>query len=108
PNGVKAFFRSIEDTAKILNDPRSEKMKILVIVDSPQDALRLCDQLPDKITTINLGNYGRMNNMSGGKKEQLADNIFVTDDDKKCLDLLHTKVKDIYIQAVPTDNKKFL
>lgn len=108
PSGVKAFFKTIDDTVGILSDSRSEKMKILVIVDSPQDALQLCNKLPNKINSINIGNYGRINNMNGDKKEQLADNLFVTDDDKKYLDLLCQKVDNVYIQSVPTSNKKKL
>lgn len=106
PEGIKAFFKNIVDTQKILNDPRASKMKILVIVNSPQDALKLIDGLETNVDSVNLGNYGRVNNMAGIKKQQLADNIFVTDDDITILKKLKDKVPDVFIQSVPNSTKK--
>ena len=39
PAGKKVAVKSIEDAIKLLSDPRSEKMRILTIVDNPADAV---------------------------------------------------------------------
>lgn len=55
PAGKKVAVKSIEDAIKLLSDPRSEKMRILTIVDNPADAVALVEALP--IKEINVANY---------------------------------------------------
>lgn len=104
PAGIKPFFISIEDTIKLLSNPKSDRFKILVVVNKPEDALKVLKEVP-QIPLVNLGNYGRMNNYQNDvKKQQLSKNIFVTNEDKHVLnELMETGVK-VNIQAVPAES----
>lgn len=107
PSNIKATFKTVKDSIKLLNDERAEKLKIMVVVASPQDALQITQSI-DSVQEINLGNYGRVNNVASVKKEQIANNIFVTEEDKKILEQIRKEKREIYIQSVPTDPKKYI
>lgn len=107
PSNIKAAFKTVNDSIKLLNDERAKKLNIMVVVASPQDAMLLVNEVSE-IEEINLGNYGRVNNTNSVKKEQLAKNIFVTDEDKKLFEAIKSKGKKLYVQSVPTDNKEYI
>ena len=54
PPSAKLLIKSIADTAVYLNDPRSAHLKILILVNSVQDALMLAEQVVE-IRSINFG-----------------------------------------------------
>ncbi|WP_440897577.1 PTS system mannose/fructose/N-acetylgalactosamine-transporter subunit IIB [Amphibacillus sp. Q70] len=107
PSNIKATFKTIEESIKILNDERAKNLKIMVIVASPKDALSVIKEVPE-IKEINIGNYGRTNNVNSIEKEQLFKNVFVTEEDKQILEQIKAADKDIYVQAVPTDTKEYI
>lgn len=39
PTGKKVHVKGVEETIRLLSDPRADKMNILLIVDNPDDAL---------------------------------------------------------------------
>lgn len=55
PAGIRVAVKSIDDAITLLKDPRGEKMRMLVIVDNPKDAIALVKALP--IKDINCANY---------------------------------------------------
>lgn len=55
PAGKKVAVRTVERAIKLLSDPRSEKMKVLLIAGEPKDIPALVHGLD--IHSINLGNY---------------------------------------------------
>lgn len=55
PAGKKVHVKGVEETIRLLKDPRADKMSILLLVDNPKDALRLTQQL--LIQEINIANY---------------------------------------------------
>lgn len=102
PSGIKSFFVSVDKAIGLLNNPKSESLKILVVVDKPEDALKIVKDVKD-IPLVNLGNYGRMNNSTGEEKRQLSKTIFVNVDDEKTLKNLMLNAAKVNIQPVPTD-----
>ena len=59
PAGIKTAIRSVDDAIALLQDPRCEAMKILMLVNSPEDAERVVAAVSG-IPYINIGNYGRI------------------------------------------------
>lgn len=55
PAGKKVAVRSIEDTVKLLSDPRIDTVRVLVIVNNPKDAVELVKKLG--IKEVNVANY---------------------------------------------------
>ena len=54
PSGVNMAIRSVDGGAAVLNDPRAEKLRIMVIVKTLKDALRLV-QKTSCIHKVNIG-----------------------------------------------------
>ena len=57
PNGIKVLIRSVDDSIKVFNNPKSKEVKMFVLVDSVQDALKIARNC--KVESINVANVGR-------------------------------------------------
>ena len=55
PAGVRVQIRGIDESIRLLSDPRADKMKILLVVKNPQDAIKLVKAL--NIENVNVANY---------------------------------------------------
>ena len=55
PAGKKVSVKPVDAAIKMLQDPRSEKMRIMIIVDNPTDVIRVAKGLDVK--EINIANY---------------------------------------------------
>ena len=104
PNTVKTAIVSVEKAIGILNDPRGEGLKILVIVRTPDDLLKLAEAVPG-INDVNLGNYGRINsrNASGEARPRKQLNLYLYDDEVETLSKVNAKVKKMVYQTMPDD-----
>ena len=80
PEGIKLAIRNVEDGIKLLKDPRTEKMNILVVVKKLEDALSVAEAIKE-IDLINLGNYGLLPNGKTKEKKEVASCIRVDEDD---------------------------
>lgn len=110
PDSVKCMVLGVEKGVELLNDPRTNQLKILVVVNNVSDAKTICQKVKD-IPLLNVGNYGRVEG-STENKEKLTDNLFVTDKDKEDFkEIFKTGVTTKY-QIVPdqpiTDMKEFI
>lgn len=79
PPGIKTVIKSIDSAAATLNDPRCEPLKVLVLVNGPEDALRLAGQVKG-ISFINVGNYGRVAPKKPGMERKRLDNNLYCDE----------------------------
>lgn len=110
PDSVKCMVLGVEKGVQLLNDPRTNPLKILVVVNNVSDAKIICQKVKD-IPLLNVGNYGRVEG-STENKEKITDNLFVTDKDKEDFkEIFKTGVTTKY-QIVPdqpiTDMKEFI
>ena len=83
--GIKTVIKSIDDAIKTLSDPRCEPLKVLVLVNSPEDALKMAKQVKG-IPFINVGNYGRVAPKKEGKERKRFDNNLYCDTDEEATD----------------------
>ena len=67
PPGVKTVIKTIDDAVKTLNDPRCEPLKVLVLVNNPEDAVEMVTQVSG-VPFVNIGNYGRVAPKKPGKR----------------------------------------
>ncbi|MGC0951972.1 PTS sugar transporter subunit IIB [Pantoea agglomerans] len=79
PDTVKCGIMAVKEAGEVLNDPRSEKMKIMVIVNNAADARRLVEQVP-AIKTLNVANFGRITDNLAAKT-RISDTVYVTPED---------------------------
>ncbi len=59
PSTAKVAIKKVSDAITLLNDPRTEALKILVIVSNPDDLLTILKEVQN-IPLVNIGNYGRI------------------------------------------------
>ena len=81
PPGIKTVIKTIDDAVKTLNDPRCEPLKVLVLVNNPEDAVEMVKRVPG-IPFVNIGNYGRVAPKKQGKERARLDNNLYCDEDE--------------------------
>ena len=59
PAGIKLAVTTIEQTVKMISDPRLADRRVLLIVNNPDDALALAKGNKDYIKVFCVGNYGK-------------------------------------------------
>lgn len=83
PDSIKVIILDEEKAKLLLRDPRMNDLSILVIVNSPKDALFVVENASD-IKKVNLGNYGKASK-DGDERIKLNDNVFLGEKDKEYL-----------------------
>ncbi|MCQ4970724.1 PTS mannose/fructose/sorbose transporter subunit IIAB [Lactococcus lactis] len=102
PAGINMLVRSIDKSIEILRDQRVMNHRILVLVRTVQDALKLAQNIPN-MNYINIGNVGKS---VDGKKKILTQFVMLTDDEMKSLEKLVNLYPDTALQNLPTDKKE--
>lgn len=97
PAGMKVLIKPVADSIKTLRDPRSESMRILIIVSNPADALVMAKEL--NIGKVNVGNY--VQKQSEGKIA-LSQTITADEEDIKIFEeLARLPGAEVYHQMIP-------
>lgn len=93
PPSVKVIILN-EEKAKILfSDQRMDNLNILVVVNSPKDALFVAKNSTN-IEKVNIGNYGKAV-QDGKDRIKMNDNVFLGEEDKSYL----KQIIDLNIQT---------
>lgn len=100
PSGVKLVIKSIDDAATALNAGVTEKYRLMVLVESIEDAYRLA-RASDRIASINLG--ATPPNEDADRKVSTA--IFASSHDVSLLQQLADGGVEVEIRQIPTDAK---
>lgn len=103
PAGVKVAIKGIEEAAALIHDPRSESLQMLVLVDSPEDALELVKNISG-VDKINVGNYGRVAAEKPNQpRKSYALNIYCDESEVAAFKKLIATGISIYYQTIPED-----
>ena len=97
PAGIKVTVRTVEGTISLLDDPRSEKMRVLIIVDNPKDALTLSEALD--IKEVNCGNYVKKKSEN---KVEIAPTLRADPEDLEIFRQLANSNRHVFCQLIPT------
>lgn len=103
PAGIKTAIKSVEGAIQLLNDPRCENMKLLILVNNPKDALTMVQQVKG-IPFVNVGNYGRVApEKPGMPRKAYGNNIYCDDQEvEEFRNLVNGGLKCIY-QTTPEE-----
>lgn len=103
PATAKVAIKSVKDSIKLMNDPRAESLKILVIVSNPKDLLEVMENVKG-IPMVNIGNYGRIAPKHGDTpRKTYGSNLYCYDDEVEVLKkVLSFGVETVY-QTTPED-----
>ena len=97
PPAVKYGFRTVKEGIAFLNGPDSQKYKIMVLVDNPEDAAVICLNVPG-IQRLTIGGVRK-------KAPYITDNLNLNDADVKAL--LSIVDNGIPVGMLPTPSDKF-
>lgn len=103
PGHIKTAIKTVDDAIALLSDPRCEAMKLLILVNCPEDAVKVVEKVSG-IPYINIGNYGRIApEKPGMPRKRYGNNIYCDEEEvinfKKLID---TGLKCIY-QTTPEE-----
>ena len=108
PQDAKVAITSMEEGISLLNNPRGNSLRILVLVKTPQDVLRIMNSV-EGIKTVNIGNYGRVAPRQGTEiRKTYRSNLYLYDSEALVIkQILKTGVECIY-QTTPEDKPEQL
>lgn len=109
PATAKVAIKSIEDSVKLINDPRAEALKILVIVQTPQDLLEVLRSVKVEVPMINIGNYGRVApKQNEEQRKSYGPNLYAYDSEVAVFkEILALGIDTVY-QTTPEDTPEKL
>lgn len=96
PAGKRVHIKSVDETIRLLSDPRADKMRILLIVDNPKDAVRLVEAL--NIEHVNIANYRKK---KAENKVVIHGYCSASPEDLEYFKRLAEISKDIFTQMLP-------
>lgn len=103
PAGIKTAIKKVDDAIALLSDPRCEAMKLLVLVNSPEDAVKVVTHVSG-IPYVNVGNYGRVApEKPNMPRKRYGNNIYCDEIEVASFkELINTGLKCIY-QTTPEE-----
>lgn len=102
PSGIKVIIKTLQGAIDLLQDPRAEKMKLLVLVKTVNDAVVLADKLTN-IAYVNIGNVGKA---VIGEKKTLTQFVMLTPAELTSLATLVELYPETALQNLPSDKKE--
>lgn len=99
PAGVKLAIKTVQGGIDLLNNPKSENIKIFVIVRTIRDALMLV-QHTKQIKKVNIGGVKKK---EGGK--MIAAGMFLTEEEIEDLRKMNAAVEEVELRMVPSESK---
>ncbi|MEI0530571.1 PTS sugar transporter subunit IIB [Brachyspira pilosicoli] len=100
PQGVKLVIKNIDDSIAALNSDVTDKYKLMIIVESVEDAYKIVKNVP-YIKSINLGGT---KTREGTRNISKAVNLLPQEEDL-LKDLINNDSVEVEIRQVPTDSK---
>lgn len=101
PENGKCSVLTIDEAISVLNDPRAQALRILIVVNNPTDARKIIEKVED-IPYVNISNYGLLARDLLSRKK-VTDTIYVTDDDIEEFNKIFRYGKRVEYQVVPTN-----
>ena len=103
PATCKTAIVSVEKGIALCNDPRAAALKILLIVSTPENLLRVAKEVKD-IPQINVGNYGRIAAKRGTEQRHTyTKNLYAYEDEAAILKEVAATGLPCNVQAIPDE-----
>ncbi|MGG3963773.1 PTS sugar transporter subunit IIB [Heyndrickxia faecalis] len=102
PQGIKCIIKTVESAIQLLNDPRAQKMRLMVLVTTVKDAVTICERFQD-IELVNIGNAGKM---TDGEKIIFSKEVMLTQEEIDHLETLVKLYPNTEFQPTPAMEKK--
>lgn len=99
PSGVKLAIKTVQGGIDLLNNPKSENIRIFVIVRTIKDAYTLIEHT-HQIRKVNVGGVKKKD---GAKF--IAAGMYLTDEDIDYVKKIRTMVDEVEMRMVPSESK---
>ncbi|OPJ60399.1 PTS sugar transporter subunit IIB [Clostridium oryzae] len=99
PSGVKLVIKNIADSIKAIQEGKTDKYKLFIVVESVEDAAKIVRAVKT-IKSINLGGTKPKENTKAISKV-----VHLTKDEIKTIDELNEEGVEIEVRQVPNDTK---
>lgn len=105
PADIRTIIKSVDGAIQLLQNPRSQEMRLMVLVPTVRDAVRVAKAFPQKIELMNVGNAGKMTPPSPDKK-LLTKEVMLTPDEITALKELIELYPETVFQGTPAMEKR--
>lgn len=103
PGNLKTVIKSTKDAIDLLNDPRCESMRILVLVKTPDTLVKLLEGVKG-ISQVNIGNYGRSaSNMDHQIRKAYGKNFYFSEEERAVFKRIDELTECAYYQTMPEE-----
>ena len=102
PPTAKLHILTVSDAIAFLNDLKNKNAKIICLINSITDAVKITDE----VSEIKSVNFGGIRIKEGARLITKA--VAITDDDIKTIKLMTGKGLELEIRQVPTDKKQLV
>ena len=101
PANQKMMIVTVKKAVELMNNPKSQKMKIMLIVNTVKDALELCKGISE-VKEVNLAGAGRLEGGDMDKKKILVKScVFLRNEEVEALRELISLGINVYNQPLP-------
>ena len=107
PGGIKVLVKPVKEAIRVLNHPKADKMRILVLTRTIKDAVTICENTRE-IEFLNVGNVGRFDGVDVSEKTVLTPTIMLTNQEVESLKQLVVMNPETCMQQVPNDERKLV
>lgn len=97
PSGIKLVIKNIEDSIEAINSGVTDKYNLFVLVESVEDAKRLCEGVK-AIKSINLGGV-----KSAADKKQISKAVFLSENEMQMIRDLNSQGIEVEVRMVADD-----
>ena len=104
PPTCKTAIISVDKAIEMMKNPKAADHKILLLVNNPDDLLKVLTSIEEKPETVNIGNYGRIApKVNGEARPEYKAHLYLYDDEKETLKkVLDLGLRTVY-QVTPDD-----
>lgn len=107
PSGIKVLVKPVKEAIRVLNHPKADGMRILVLTKTVKDAVMVCENTRE-VEFLNIGNVGRFDGVDVSEKTILTPTIMLTDQEVESLKQLVEINPETCMQQVPNDERKLV
>lgn len=102
PSGIKVIIKTVAGAIDLVQDPRAEKMKLLILVRTVHDAVSIAKNVSN-ILYMNIGNVGKA---VQANKTTFTQFVMLTDEEIASLKELVKLYPETALQNVPGDKRE--
>ncbi len=100
PNGVTLSMKSLDGAVNVINNPKHESRRILVVTKTMADAEYIIGKTDNAVKDVLMGGL-----RSGEGKKQIDMNSYMSNDDVEIMNRLESQGIMLFMQAVPSSKK---